>query len=172
MHHAAWRMAALLFCLLYAVRVRVSLGCCAGCGQSLCRGYVAHMWRAVVPLFAIWKMRKGLSERQRNTLRGTPRIRRNSKGFQKAMLSMAKGKSPGPDGLGAEFYHSFYALIAPRLHSMLLEAQNTGSLPEAFSSRDISVLYKKETLVMSETIDQLLYFKLTTKSTLKFLSKE
>eukprot|EP00962_Isochrysis_galbana_P056458 scaffold28432_cov127-Isochrysis_galbana.AAC.1 len=59
------------------------------------------------------------------------------------MLSMAKGKSPGPDGLGAEFYHSFYALIAPRLHSMLLEAQNTGSLPEAFSSGDISVLYKK-----------------------------
>eukprot|EP00962_Isochrysis_galbana_P034794 scaffold11840_cov133-Isochrysis_galbana.AAC.1 len=31
---------------------------------------------------------------------------------------------------------------------------------------------KKETLVMSETIDQLLYFKLTTKSTLKSLSKE
>eukprot|EP00962_Isochrysis_galbana_P012211 scaffold3451_cov116-Isochrysis_galbana.AAC.3 len=26
---------------------------------------------------------------------------------------------------------------------MLLEAQNTGSLPEAFSSGDISVLYKK-----------------------------
>jgi hypothetical protein len=43
---------------------------------------------------------------------------------KKAMLSMAKGKSPGPDGLGAEFYHAFSPMVAPRLHQMLREAQD------------------------------------------------
>jgi hypothetical protein len=38
------------------------------------------------------------------------------------MLIKARGKSPGLDGLGADFYHAFSALIAPRLHQMLLEA--------------------------------------------------
>ena len=56
---------------------------------------------------------------------------------------MAKGKSPGPDGLGAEFYHAFGAMVAPRLHEMLTEAQALGTLPESFSSGDSSVLYKK-----------------------------
>eukprot|EP00962_Isochrysis_galbana_P024114 scaffold7374_cov112-Isochrysis_galbana.AAC.8 len=56
---------------------------------------------------------------------------------------MAKGKSPGPDGLGAEFYHTFYMIVAPRLHELIIEAQHTGHLPESFTSGDISVLYKK-----------------------------
>eukprot|EP00962_Isochrysis_galbana_P000889 scaffold251_cov134-Isochrysis_galbana.AAC.9 len=67
--------------------------------------------------------KKGLSERQRNTLEAPLELEE----IQKAMLSMAKGKSPGPDGLGAEFYHSFYALIAPRLHSMLSATRSTTS---------------------------------------------
>jgi hypothetical protein len=56
---------------------------------------------------------------------------------------MATGKSPGPDGLGAEFYHAFGPHIASPLHQVLLEAQNKGTLPEEFASGDISVLYKK-----------------------------
>jgi hypothetical protein len=63
--------------------------------------------------------------------------------IQKAMCSMASGKSPGPDGLGAEIYHAFGPLIASPLHLMLLEAQSKGVLPEEFASGDISVLYKK-----------------------------
>jgi hypothetical protein len=59
------------------------------------------------------------------------------------MFSMAKGKRPGPDGLGAEIYHAFGHLIASPLHQMLLEAQDNGVLPEEFASGDISVLYKK-----------------------------
>jgi hypothetical protein len=62
---------------------------------------------------------------------------------KKAMHSMAKGKSPGPDGLGAEFYHAFSSMVAPRLHQMLLEAQDEGKFPESFAAGDISVLYKK-----------------------------
>jgi hypothetical protein len=34
--------------------------------------------------------------------------------IQKAMYSMARGKSPGLDGLGAEFYHAFEPLKPPR----------------------------------------------------------
>jgi hypothetical protein len=63
--------------------------------------------------------------------------------IQKAMFSMAKGKSPGLDGLGAEFYQAFGHLIASPLHQMLLEAQDNGVLPEEFASGEISVLYKK-----------------------------
>jgi hypothetical protein len=63
--------------------------------------------------------------------------------IQKAMYSMAQGKSPGPDGLGAEFYHALGPLIASPLHQMLLEAQRKGVLPSAFASGDIAVLYKK-----------------------------
>jgi hypothetical protein len=59
------------------------------------------------------------------------------------MFSMAKGKSPGPDGLGAEFYHAFGPLIASPLHLMLPEAQDNGVLPEEFASGDNSVLYEK-----------------------------
>jgi hypothetical protein len=62
---------------------------------------------------------------------------------KKAMHSMAKGKSPRPDGLGAEFYHAFSSMVAPRLHQMLLEAQDEGKFPESFAAEDISVLYKK-----------------------------
>jgi hypothetical protein len=56
---------------------------------------------------------------------------------------MAKGKSRGPDGLGSEFYHAFSSMVAPRLHQMLLEAQDEGKFPESFAAGDISVLYKK-----------------------------
>jgi hypothetical protein len=63
--------------------------------------------------------------------------------IQKAMYSIVKGKSPGPDGLGAEFYYACGPLIAPPLHQMLLEAQSKGVLPKEFASGDISVLYRK-----------------------------
>jgi hypothetical protein len=56
------------------------------------------------------------------------------KEIQKAMFSMAKGKSPGRDGLGAEFYHAFGHLIASPLHQMLLEAQDNGVLPEELAA--------------------------------------
>jgi hypothetical protein len=59
------------------------------------------------------------------------------------MYSMARGKSPSPEGLGADFYHAFGPLIAPPLHQMLLEAQSKGVLPEEFATGDIPVLYKK-----------------------------
>jgi hypothetical protein len=63
--------------------------------------------------------------------------------IQKAMYSKARGKIPGPDGLGAEFYHAFGPFISPPLNHMLLEAQSKGVLPEEFASGNISVLYKK-----------------------------
>jgi hypothetical protein len=61
---------------------------------------------------------KGLSDGDSRRL-GSPLTMEE---IQKAMFSMDKGKSPGPDGLGAEFYHAFGHLIASPLHQMLLEA--------------------------------------------------
>ena len=47
---------------------------------------------------------------------------------KKVINSIAKRKSPGPDGLGAEFYHAFIDTISEPLLQMLLESQEKGSL--------------------------------------------
>ena len=62
---------------------------------------------------------------------------------EKALDSMAKGKAPGPDGLGAEFYHKFKTFLTPRLLAVFKEAQKIEALPEDLTSGDVTILYKK-----------------------------
>ena len=64
--------------------------------------------------------------------------------IRKAIRNMARGKAPGPDGLGAEFYMEFEDLIAEDLTNMLNEAHEVGYLPEAVRQGDIIVLFKKD----------------------------
>ena len=61
----------------------------------------------------------------------------------RAIRSMAKGKSAGPDGLGSEFYHNFEGMIVDNLLAMLTEAEEEGHLHPDVQNGDISVLHKK-----------------------------
>ena len=61
----------------------------------------------------------------------------------RAIRSMAKGKSAGPDSLGPEFYHNFEGMIVDNLLAMLTEAEEEGHLHPDVQNGDISVLYKK-----------------------------
>ena len=62
---------------------------------------------------------------------------------REAIRSMARGKSPGPDGIPAEFYKTFTDLIAGELTQVLAEAHSDGMLPSSQLEGDIAVLYKK-----------------------------
>ena len=61
-----------------------------------------------------------------------------------AIAKMAKGKSPGPDALPAEFYKAFGGALAPILTRVLKEARDRRSMPESMRDGEIILLYKKD----------------------------
>lgn len=71
-----------------------------------------------------------------------------SKDFLMAELEMAlagtrSGKSPGGDGLPAEFYKKHWHLIREDLLEVLQEVAQSGTLPVSFREGVITLLYKK-----------------------------
>ena len=64
--------------------------------------------------------------------------------IRKAIRRMALGKSPGPDGLGAEFYKEFEDLVADDLTAMLLESHARGRLPKGVRTGEIISIHKKD----------------------------
>ena len=50
----------------------------------------------------------------------------NDKAARAALRSMAKGKSPGPDRLPAEFYHAFEQIILDDFVRMITESLHRG----------------------------------------------
>jgi len=60
-----------------------------------------------------------------------------------AIRKMARGKSPGPDCIPAEFYIEFTDMIADSLTHTLNEAHDDHALPHTFLEGEISILYKK-----------------------------
>jgi hypothetical protein len=60
-----------------------------------------------------------------------------------AIQRLAHGKTPGPDGLPAEFYQEFHPELAPLLHAVFLEATQTGHFPADITQGDISFHFKK-----------------------------
>ena len=60
-----------------------------------------------------------------------------------AIFASATGKSPGPDGLPAEFYREFAPELGEALHGVITEAMSAGELPESLRQGDIILLYKK-----------------------------
>jgi exonuclease III/sulfur relay (sulfurtransferase) DsrC/TusE family protein len=62
---------------------------------------------------------------------------------ERAIDKLAQGKSPGPDGLPAEFYIQFRDLLAPKLKDLYEEALELGNLEGSIRQGEIIVLYKK-----------------------------
>ena len=61
----------------------------------------------------------------------------------KALLGMAKGKSPGSDGLPAEFYVAFWDILGPDLVEVLNASFDSGLLPLSQRAALISLVFKK-----------------------------
>uniref|UniRef100_A0A8C5M5U5 Reverse transcriptase domain-containing protein n=1 Tax=Leptobrachium leishanense TaxID=445787 RepID=A0A8C5M5U5_9ANUR len=59
-----------------------------------------------------------------------------------AIASQNKCKAPGPDGLTAEFYQCFSALLAPHLAEVFNESLNGGLLPPTFRTSAVILLTK------------------------------
>ena len=62
---------------------------------------------------------------------------------EQSISSMAAGKSPGPDGLPAEFYQEFSDVLAEKLHGLLMEGWEQGHLHTTLRQGEIILLYKK-----------------------------
>ena len=60
-----------------------------------------------------------------------------------AIDKLALGKSPGPDGLPAEFYIQFRDLLAPKLKLIYEEALDNGYMHGTMKNGEVIVLYKK-----------------------------
>lgn len=61
----------------------------------------------------------------------------------KALGATPRSKTPGLDGLPAEFYSTFWPLLGPILLSVLLDSINRGQLPPSMSTGVLCLLFKK-----------------------------
>jgi len=59
-----------------------------------------------------------------------------------ALLSMANGKSPGPNGIITEFFKRFWDLIGDEFFDMVRHSIEQGKLPPGMTSRTITLLFK------------------------------
>jgi len=62
----------------------------------------------------------------------------------KAIRSLGKGKSPGPDLLTAEFYQTFEDILAEPLTEVLTESHTLYRLPTSTQQGVVKILYKKK----------------------------
>ena len=63
--------------------------------------------------------------------------------IKEVIRKLRAGKSPGPDGLTAEFYKCFMDELTPLLLQMYNEAFERGVLPPTLSQALISLILKK-----------------------------
>lgn len=60
-----------------------------------------------------------------------------------ALSGMSLGKTPGVDGLPAEFFHKFWAVLGPDLVEVYNACYHLGSLPRSLRCGVISLLFKR-----------------------------
>ena len=61
-----------------------------------------------------------------------------------ALASFQKNKTPGPDGLTAEFYLHFFPILGPLMHRLYEEIFTSGKLPDGFNHSYIILIHKKD----------------------------
>lgn len=64
--------------------------------------------------------------------------------LEKAIDGISSGKTPGPDGLGADFYKTFKAKAAHALYAVLSEAYTKHILPPSFLRTHIVLISKSD----------------------------
>lgn len=65
----------------------------------------------------------------------------------RAVHQLNKGKTPGADGLSAEFFQFFWPQIGPLLHKVITLATTTGTLPTSMQKAVITLLPKRGDLL-------------------------
>lgn len=99
----------------------------------------------------IWKFDSGfadlnlpqLTERDRDFLEAPIKIEEISQ----AIRSMPPNKSPGLDGLPADFYRTFEYIISPMLLEVHSDAFKAGTLPLSMHTAVISFIHKKGMII-------------------------
>ena len=61
---------------------------------------------------------------------------------EQAMHNMPNNKSPGPDGLPAEFYKHFWNILSPLFNRLIAEIKTTSTIPTHMNTALITVLPK------------------------------
>jgi hypothetical protein len=61
-----------------------------------------------------------------------------------AIRKLGNNKSPGPDGLPAEFYKLFEDIIIEPLHDAIKDCWTSGCLTETMRQGDVVLIYKKK----------------------------
>lgn len=66
-----------------------------------------------------------------------------SEELTKAVQALAKGKSPGPDGLTAEFFQSYWSFMCDNFTRMVNESLARGRFPNGVTRGKIALLFKE-----------------------------
>ena len=99
---------------------------------------VTWMNRSLIVFFADLNLPQ-LTERDRDFLEAPIKIEEISQ----AIRSMPPNKSPGRDGLPADFYTTFEDIISPMLLEVYSDAFKAGTLPQSMHTTVISFIHKK-----------------------------
>jgi len=70
------------------------------------------------------------------------------------MKQMALGKTPGPDGIGLEFYRKYWNLIAKDFTQVINDIHSSGNIPDEMKMGIITVIYKKNEKKTLKITDQ------------------
>ncbi len=65
-----------------------------------------------------------------------------SEELYKALNKMPNNKSPGPDGLPAEFYKHFWNILSPIFHRVTIEIKTTSTIPTHMNTAAMTLLLK------------------------------
>ena len=101
--------------------------------------FLRNLWTLVSKIFFFSQLQRKLSDEERQLCEGELTLAE----CKVALDGMASGKSPGLDGLPAEFYQRFWPVLGPDMVEVLNFSYASGRLSSSQRSGLITLLYKR-----------------------------